>query len=64
MEYYTTDHTKTLEYMKIKGDQPELKANNINGAKSANKESDPIVNAIERTRTSVKRLGTFLISFL
>jgi len=44
MEYYTTDHNKTQEYLKIKGDQPEMKANIIIGAKSASKEeSDPIV---------------------
>ena len=55
MDYYTTDHTKTQEHMKIKGDQPKMKANNINGAKSANKESDPVVHAMERaSATSVK----------
>lgn len=44
MEYYTTDHNKTQEYLKIKGDQPEMKTNIIIGAKSAGKEeSDPIV---------------------
>ena len=31
-----------------------MKANNLNGAKSANKESDPIVHAMERASTSVK----------
>lgn len=59
MVYYTTDHTKTQEYyMKIKGEQPEMKANNINRAKSANKDSDPIVNPMEKASTwCVKRLG-------
>ena len=26
MEFYTMDYTKTQEYLKIKGDQPEMKA--------------------------------------
>ena len=59
---FTTDHTKTQEYMKIKGDQPEKKATNINGVKSANKESDPIVHPMERPSTRrVKRLGNIPI---
>ena len=63
MEYYTTDHNKTQEYLKIKGDQPEMKANIINGAECANKEeSDPIVHpSMEKASTSVKRVGNIPI---
>ena len=40
MEYYKTDHTKkTQEYLKINIDQPEMKANIVNGAKSAKRRS-------------------------
>ena len=35
----------------------KMKAKNINGAKPANKEYDPIVHFMERASTSVKRLG-------
>ena len=47
MDYYTTDHTKTQEHMKIKGDQPKMKANNIHEAKSASKESELTEHAVE-----------------